>query len=123
VSPIPASQNLAGFQEKIQFEALCRFREPLEVSQHILAKELGISLGSMNFCFKGQVGKGWVKIKNFNHSKNKLRCDYLSTTAGEAMKSKLKAEFLRRKLVEHEALQAEIEASKSEMNSVAGVQQ
>ena len=113
VSPSP---KLAGFQQEIQFEVLRRLHQTPEISQRILAKELGISLGSINFCFQALVGKGWVKMHNFNQSKNKLRYAYLLTPVGVNQKSKLTTEFLRRKVNEYEALQIEIETLKSELS-------
>jgi EPS-associated MarR family transcriptional regulator len=111
---------LAGFQEGVQFEVLRRLHQTPEVSQRILAKELGVSLGSINFCFQALVEKGSVKIQNVSQSKNKLRYVYLLAPAGAAEKSKLTAEFLRRKVAEYEALQAEIQTLKAEMNSEKG---
>ena len=93
-----------------------RLHQTPEISQRILAKELGISLGSINFCFKALVDKGWVKMHNFSQSKNKLRYAYLLTPVGVAQKSKLTTEFLRRKVVEYEALQVGIEKLKSELS-------
>lgn len=86
-----------------------------EVSQRTLAKELGVALGSINFCLHALVEKGWIKMQNFSQSENKLRYVYLLTPAGVSEKSKLTAEFLRRKVAEYEVLQAEIEALKSEL--------
>lgn len=106
---------MAGFQEEIQFEVLRRLQQTPEVSQRTLAKELGISLGSVNFCFQALMEKGWIKMQNFSQSKNKLRYAYLLTPTGVAEKSKLTAKFLRRKVVEYEALQVEIEALKAEI--------
>ncbi len=100
-----------------------RLHQTPEVSQRILAKELGVSLGSINFCFQALVEKGLVKIQNFSQSKNKLRYAYLLTPAGVAEKSKLTTEFLKRKVAEYEALQAEIETLKAEMNSSKGSSQ
>ena len=114
VSPL---QKLAGFQEEIQFEVLRRLHQTPEVSQRTLAKELGVALGSINFCLQALVEKGWIKMQNFNQSKNKLRYAYLLTSAGVAEKSKLTAEFLRRKVAEYELLQAEIEVLRSELLS------
>ncbi len=114
---MPPTQRLAGFQEEIQFEVLRRLEQSPDLSQRILAKELGISLGSINFCFQALVEKGWIKMHNFSQSKHKLRYAYLLTPAGIAEKSKLTAEFLRRKTAEYEALQAEIDTLKSEMVS------
>jgi len=109
---------MAGFQEEIQFEVLRRLHQTPQVSQRALAKDLGVGLGTINFCFQALVEKGLVKMQNFSQSNNKLRYAYLLTPAGVAEKSKLTAEILRRKVAEYEALQAEIEALKAEMNSV-----
>ena len=117
VSPL---QKLAGFQEEIQFEVLRRLHQTPQVSQRALAKDLGVGLGTINFCFQALVEKGLVKMQNFSQSKNKLRYAYLLTPAGMAEKSKLTAEFLKRKVAEYETLQAEIKALKAEMNSSKG---
>jgi EPS-associated MarR family transcriptional regulator len=109
---------LAGFQEEIQFEVLRRLHQTPQVSQRALAKDLGVGLGTINFCFQALVEKGLVKMQNFSQSKNKLRYAYLLTPAGVAEKSKLTAEFLKSKVAEYETLQAEIEALKVEMNPV-----
>jgi EPS-associated MarR family transcriptional regulator len=111
---------LAGFQEEIQFEVLRRLHEKSEISQRALAKDLGVGLGTINFCFQALVEKGLVKMQNFSQSNNKLRYVYLLTPAGVAEKSILTAKFLRRKVADYEALQVEIEALKAEMNSMNG---
>lgn len=111
---------MAGFQEEIQFEVLRRLHQTPQVSQRALAKDLGVGLGTINFCFQALVEKGLVKMQNFSQSKNKLRYAYLLTPAGVAEKSKLTAEFLKRKVAEYETLQAEIQTLKAEMNSERG---
>jgi EPS-associated MarR family transcriptional regulator len=112
---IPPNQRLAGFQEEIQFEVLRRLHHMPEVSQRSLARELGISLGSVNFCFQALVGKGWIKMQNFSQSQHKLHYAYLLTPAGVSEKSRLTAKFLKRKMAEYEALQREIEALRHEV--------
>ena len=108
--------KLVGFQEEIQLEVLRRLHQTPEVSQRIIAKELGISLGSINFCFQALVEKGWVKMQNFSQSKNKLRYSYFLTPIGISEKSKLIAKFILRKVAEYEALQVEIESLKAEIS-------
>jgi EPS-associated MarR family transcriptional regulator len=108
------TQRLAGFQEEIQFEVLRRLDRMPDVSQRALAKELGISLGSINYCFQALIEKGCIKMQNFGHSKHKGRYAYLLTPMGITEKSKLTAEFLKRKITEYEALQKEIEHLKAE---------
>jgi len=117
VSPL---QKLAGLQEEIQFEVLRRLQQTPQVSQRALAKDLGVGLGTINFCFQALVEKDLVKMQNFSQSKNKLRYAYLLTPAGAAEKYKLTAEFLKRKVAEYETLQAEIQTLKAEMNSEKG---
>jgi len=110
---------MAGFQEEIQLEVLRRLHQTPQVSQRALAKDLGVGLGTINFCFQAMVEKGLVKMQNFSQSKNKLRYTYLLTPAGVAEKSKLTAEFLKRKVAEYEVLQAEIEVLKLEIGGVS----
>ena len=106
---------MAGFQEEIQFEVLRRLHHTPQVSQRALAKDMGVGLGTINFCFQALVEKCLIKMQNFSQSKNKLRCAYLLTPAGVAEKSKLTVEFLKRKVAEYETLQAEIEALRAEL--------
>jgi EPS-associated MarR family transcriptional regulator len=113
VSPI---QKSAGFQEEIQFEVLRRLQRTPKVSQRTLSKDLGVGLGTINFCFQALVEKGLVKMQNFSQSNSKLRYAYLLTPAGVAAKSKLTAEFLSRKVAEYESLQAEINVLKHELD-------
>lgn len=102
-------QKLAGFQDEIQFEALRRLHQTPQVIRRALVKDFGVGLGTINFCFQALVEDGSVKMQNFSQNKNKLRYVYLLTPAGGgAEKSKLTAEFLKRKVVEYETLQAEM---------------
>jgi len=117
MSNLTPNTKVAGFQEEIQFEVLRRLQQTPEVSQRTLARELGISLGSINFCFQALMEKGWIKVQNFSQSKHKLGYAYLLTPNGVAEKSKLTAKFLKRKVAEYEMLQAEIEALKAEMDT------
>lgn len=117
----PKRQSLQ--QEDIQFQVLRRLRERPDISQRELARELGVSLGSVNFCFQALVQKGWVKIQNFQQSNHKLGYMYLLTPAGITEKSVLTARFLARKMREYEALRREIELLQAEVpakNGTAG---
>ena len=88
------------------------------MTQRDLARELGISLGGLNYCLKALVEKGWVKMENFSKSDRKLHYAYLLTPKGLAGKARLTNHFLRRKLQEYEALKAEI----AELQAEAGEQ-
>ena len=43
------------------------------MSQRKMAEELGFSLGKLNYCLKALKTKGFVKIKNFQNQKNKIK--------------------------------------------------
>ena len=79
-----------------------------ELSQRELARELGTSLGKINYCLNALIDKGWVKVRNFRNSQNKLAYAYLLTPRGIERKAAITVQFLRRKLAEYENLKAEI---------------
>jgi hypothetical protein len=56
-----------------------------------------------------------VKVHNFRESKNKFGYVYLLTPSGIAQKAALTGRFLQRKLLEYEAMRAEIESLSEEM--------
>lgn len=93
---------------------LRRIEDTPGVSQRDLAKELGISLGSVNYCLQALVRKGLVKMQNFSQSNNKLGYMYILTHDGVTEKTALTASFLKRKLQEYEVLKTEIERLQSE---------
>jgi len=86
-----------------------------QLTQRELARELGISLGGLNYCLKALVEKGWVKVENFSRSDRKLRYAYLLTPQGLAGKAKLTNRFLRQKLAEYETLKLEIQELQAEV--------
>jgi len=85
-----------------------------DITQRELAQQLGISVGGLNYCLKALVEKGWVKMKNFAHSKNKFGYVYVLTPTGMSEKAALTGRFLQRKMAEYEALQLEIDTLKKE---------
>ena len=52
------------------FEILRKIKTKPKATQRQLAKELGFSLGKLNYCIKALKSKGLIKIENFK--KNKL---------------------------------------------------
>lgn len=85
-----------------------------EMSQRDLARELGISLGKVNYCLQALVQKGWVKARNFTNSQNKAAYMYLLTPRGIEQKAQLTVRFLHVKMREYEALRAEIKQMRRE---------
>ena len=92
-----------------------------EISQRDLARELDISLGRVNFCVKALIEKGLLKATNFRNSQNKLAYMYFLTPKGLEEKSVITARFLKLKMLEHAALQAEIEELRKDANQTIGI--
>lgn len=88
-------------------------REP-DISQRALARELGISLGSANYCLQALMHVGWVKARNFKNSRNKQAYFYKLTPSGVAEKTRAARRFLEKKQREYEMLAAELELLKKE---------
>ena len=78
-------------------------------SQRDLAKELGFSLGKLNYCLNELRKKGLVKINNFKKNKNKLGYVYLLTPAGIKEKTNMTIKFMKIKMQEYDKLKEEIE--------------
>ena len=87
---------------------LRKIQKKPQSNQRKLAKELGFSLGKLNYCLKGLKDKGLVKISNFRKNPNKLNYIYVLTPKGMSEKSKLTLNFMKRKFKEYEELQKEI---------------
>jgi len=105
--------------EELNYKVIKLIEQDAEISQRELSKELGVSLGKVNYCLRALIDKGWVKAKNFKNSQNKLAYRYLLTPHGMQEKTALTTRFLRRKLVEYEYLQLEIEALRSEVEQLS----
>ena len=88
-----------------------------KLSQREIADRLGASLGSVNYCVKALVNKGWVKVNNFRRSDNKLGYAYILTPYGVKQRAHQTREFLLRKLDEYEQLKAEIASLEAEITA------
>ncbi len=100
----------AQIQEDTYFRVMRILQENPDLTQRELAEKLGVSVGGLNYCLKALMDKGWVKMQNFQNSKNKFKYVYLLTPQGIAERVSLTSRFLDRKMQEYEALKAEIES-------------
>ena len=79
-----------------------------EATQRELAKDLGFSLGKLNYILGALKDKGLVKMKNFRKNPNKLNYFYVLTPKGIALKTSLTLNFMKRKMREYDELAKEI---------------
>ena len=102
-------------EDEIHYKLLKVLEENPDITQRELAARLGISLGKANYCLRALMGRGWVKMANFRRNANKMAYVYLLTPSGIDQKARFAVRFLRHKLLEFDALKAEIERLKVEL--------
>lgn len=79
-------------------------------SQRKLAKNLGFSLGKLNYCLKALKDKGLIKINNFKKREKKLQYfQYIVTPEGIAERTRLTMNFMKRRMQEYDELKKELE--------------
>ena len=90
------------------FNILREIKKKPNSSQRQLAKELGFSLGKLNYCLKALQDKGLIKIQNFKKNPKKINYLYILTPKGISTKTKLTINFMKRKIKEYDQLKSEI---------------
>ena len=93
-----------------QFNVLRKINKEKDISQRIMAKELNISLGKLNYVVKELRKKGLIKLNNFWNNPSKLQ--YILTPKGIAQRTKLTINFMQRKMREYDELREELEKQK-----------
>ena len=87
---------------------LRKIKNKPESSQRELAKELGFSLGKLNYCLKALKNKGLIKIDNFKKNPKKINYIYDLTPKGISEKTKLTINFMKRKMKEYDELKKDL---------------
>jgi len=90
------------------FNILRKIGNQSKSNQRKLAKDLGFSLGKLNYSLKALRDKGLIKIANFKKNPNKINYIYILTPKGVSEKTKLTLSFMKRKFKEYEELQKEL---------------
>ena len=90
------------------FEILRKIKTKPKATQRQLAKELGFSLGKLNYCLRALKEKGLVKIHNFKNNKNKLGYAYLLSPKGISEKTRITVAYMKLKMKEYDELKSEL---------------
>ena len=90
------------------FAILRKIANKPEVSQRVMAHELGFSLGKLNYCLKALQEKGLIKINNFQNNTNKINYIYVLTPIGIKHRLKFTIIFMKKKMREYDELKSEI---------------
>ena len=99
-------------KEKQEYlDILRKIKKEPQSSQRNLSKNLGMSLGKLNYCLNSLKKKGIIKIKNFKNNPNKMKYAYIITPKGLSLKTKLTINFMKRKINEYDELKKELNSN------------
>lgn len=110
--------NDSVLDDETRYRLFKLVEEHPDMSQRQLAKEMGVSVGKLNYCLKALVDVGLIKMGNFARSNHKLKYAYVLTPRGIAEKSRVTTRFLARKETEYEALKSELEQLRQEAKNM-----
>ena len=102
------------FKDEEYFNIIRKISKDSNISQREISTELGISLGKVNYCLRALKEKGFIKIKNFRKSKNKMKYFYVLTPKGISEKTKITIRFMKQKIREYDELKKEIKKHNKE---------
>ena len=105
--------------QDIRLDLLRKLESNPQLTQRDLSREMGVSLGKVNYCMKKMTEKGLIKLTNFSSNPNKMGYTYLLTPQGIDEKSRLTFAFLTRKIVEYEILKKEIDTLQLESEDIS----
>jgi EPS-associated MarR family transcriptional regulator len=101
--------------DKVRYSLLRLLEANPAMSQRDVARQLGMSLGKVNFCVQALVEKGLLKATNFKNSQRKTAYMYFLTPRGLDEKAKVTARFLQKKMQEFEELRGDIARIRAEV--------
>ena len=78
------------------------------ITQRKLAKDLGYSLGKLNYVLKRLKAKGILKVKNFKKNPNKITYTYLLTPKGVAEKTRITMRYMKIVSKEYDKLKKDL---------------
>lgn len=74
------------------------------LTQRQLSKETGSSIGKVNYCLKGLIDIGFIKMENFKNSNHKLKYAYVLTPEGIRQKINVTKKYIKIKIQEYDKL-------------------
>src|SRR2546429_2491289 len=115
VERVPQAREIS---DEVRYRILKYISENPNASQRQLARELGVSVGKVNYCLRALIGKGLLKMRNFQNNQDKSAYLYVLTPKGIEEKIKVTYDFLRRKISEYDLLSKEIELLSAEVRGL-----
>ena len=114
------SKETGVIDQEIHLKVLRGIEDNPEITQRELARQLGVSLGKVNYCLNALIEKGFIKARNFKKSNHKSAYLYVMTPKGIEAKARISVAFLKRKMDEYEQLRLEISQLEQEVHGKSG---
>jgi EPS-associated MarR family transcriptional regulator len=95
-------------EQEIRYRLLKILSQESNLTQRDMAKEMGISLGKVNYCLSELAKRGLIDVIRFKSAKNKIPYTYVLTPRGMKEKARLTVNFLKRKVSEYEEIKRQI---------------
>jgi len=96
--------------DDLELQILRKIKRFSDLNQRRLSKEIGVSLGKINYCLKELRKRGLIKIENFKRNNNKLNYVYIITPKGLKHKTKAILNFMKIKSKEYEELKKDLDS-------------
>jgi EPS-associated MarR family transcriptional regulator len=100
----------------IEYKVIKEIEQNPSHTQRSLAGKLDISLGKANYVLAGLIEKGIVKAKKLKNNPDKIRWQYVLTSAGMKEKLKITRQYLLRRMQEYEEIRKEIAQLQEEVH-------
>jgi EPS-associated MarR family transcriptional regulator len=105
------------YEQEIRYRLLKILSQESKLTQRDMAKEMGISLGKVNYCLSELAKRGLIDVIRFKSAKNKIPYTYVLTPRGMKEKARLTMNFLKRKVSEYEEIRRQIKELAQEVET------
>lgn len=116
-----------SYEQEILYRLLKILSREFNLTQRDIAREMGISLGKVNYCLSELAKRGMIDVIRFKSAKNKIPYTYVLTPRGMKEKARLTLNFLKRKVAEYEEIKRQIrelarEVEEDEQDNISRVE-
>ncbi len=94
--------------KEIRLKLLKLLKDDPQLTQREMNREMGVSLGKINYCISVLAEKGMIKVETFKKHKSRSTYMYRLTPKGFKELASLTLDFLRYKLLEYDKVKKEI---------------
>ncbi|MBW1895860.1 MAG: MarR family EPS-associated transcriptional regulator [Deltaproteobacteria bacterium] len=97
-----------NYEQEIRYRLLKILSRESKMTQRQMAKEMGVSLGKVNYCLSELSKIGVIKVNRFKSAKNKIPYAYVLTPKGLEERARVTVSFMKRKIAEFEEIERQI---------------